>query len=100
METRIWILDYYRLEVETGMIWRVTQEIELPADYHEHEESGIFRVGEQVVLFNRLHYGPQYTELFRVPTQYLTLASRDYPFRAYPADENLPFNEQKFTVRE
>ena len=98
METRIWILDYFRLEVESGMIWQVTQEIQLPADYQDHAQSGIFRVGEQVVLFNFQHYSREYRDLFRVPTQYLTLASRDYPFRAYPAEENVAFNEPKFTI--
>lgn len=98
MDTRTWILDYFRLEVETGMIWQVSQEIELPADYHEHPESGIYRVGEQVVFFNRLHYPREQMSLFRVPTQYLTLASQDYPFRAYPAEEDIVFNEERFTV--
>lgn len=98
MEMRTWILDYFRLEVESGMIWQVTQQIQLPADYQDRPESGIFRVGEQVVLFNFRHYGREYRDLFRIPTQYLTLASRDYPFRAYPADENVAFNPQKFTV--
>jgi len=100
METRTWILDYYRLEVETGVIWHITQEIELPADYHEHEESGIFRVGEEVVFFNRLHYGDEWKPFFRVPTQYLTLASREYPFRAYPKDESIPYRPERFTVAE
>ena len=100
METHTWILDYYRLEVETGVIWHLTQEFELPVDYQDHQESGIFRVGEEVVFLNRLHYGADHRSLFRVPTQYLTLASPEYPFQAYPKDEDIAFRQDRFTVAE
>ena len=99
-ETRVWILDYYRLNLDTGEIEHVIQEIELPADYHEHPDSGIYRVGEETVWFNRLHYPDDMRHLLRWPLRPLALATPDSPFRAYPRDPDVEFDRRRFTYFE